>query len=56
MCCDAAVMADCEDSVDIHDAELPVERMDADVPLFSNSPVLCCFFRRRPCNALNRHS
>lgn len=42
------VMPDCDDSVDIQDAELPVERIDAEVPLFSNSPVLCCFFRRRP--------
>ena len=42
------VMPDCDDSVDIQEAELPVERIDAEVPRFSSSPVLCCFFKRRP--------
>lgn len=36
------------DSVDIQEAVLPVERMEAEVPLFSSSPVLCCFFKRKP--------
>jgi hypothetical protein len=37
--------------VDRHEAELPVDRMEEDVPRFSSSPVLCCFFSRRPWNS-----
>ena len=51
-----AVIPDCDDSVDIHEAELPVERIEADVPRFSNSPVLCCFFKRRPCPVTHTHT
>lgn len=41
-------MPDCDDSVDIQEADEPVERMEADIPRFSSSPVLCCFFSRKP--------